>query len=146
MTTISSPKDNDALVIAKRGYKLGQKITTTLQGEIYELTLDNKIIAVVFQYWLRTITTHKSIYTNHLTTIITQYFPFNKYVIKKTYKKLHESRCTIQDGKMYAVKEDILSEKKMLQYIKKQNPRDFIVKFIDFFESKHCYYMVMQNG
>eukprot|EP01083_Nonionella_stella_P025645 70646_1 len=69
-----------------------------------------------------------------------------KYVVKQTDKQLHAKGITIQNGKKYAVKEDVLKERDILQRITKRNSPSYMVKFIDFFESHDYYYLVMEHG
>eukprot|EP00484_Ammonia_sp_Unknown_P024446 CAMPEP_0197023002 /NCGR_PEP_ID=MMETSP1384-20130603/3788_1 /TAXON_ID=29189 /ORGANISM="Ammonia sp." /LENGTH=592 /DNA_ID=CAMNT_0042451139 /DNA_START=105 /DNA_END=1883 /DNA_ORIENTATION=+ len=70
-----------------------------------------------------------------------------KYVIKKTDKQLHAAGITIQNGKKYAVHEDVLNEKAILEWIsRRRSAPEFMVKFVEFFESEQFYYLVMEHG
>ena len=101
--------DAEQILFQKRGYKMGKKLATTLQGGIFELE---------------------------------RVKDGQQFVLKKTDKYLHKRGITIQDGKRFSVKEDILKEKSILEQLTKRNAPNFMVRFIDFFESDDYYYLV----
>merc|ERR1719203_1758173 len=68
------------------------------------------------------------------------------FVLKRTNKWLHKRGITIQDGKRYNVKENILKEKSILEKLTKRNAPSFMIKYIDFFESDEDYYLMMEHG
>eukprot|EP00485_Elphidium_margaritaceum_P014194 CAMPEP_0202733614 /NCGR_PEP_ID=MMETSP1385-20130828/188259_1 /ASSEMBLY_ACC=CAM_ASM_000861 /TAXON_ID=933848 /ORGANISM="Elphidium margaritaceum" /LENGTH=604 /DNA_ID=CAMNT_0049399953 /DNA_START=107 /DNA_END=1921 /DNA_ORIENTATION=+ len=68
-------------------------------------------------------------------------------VIKRTSKQLHERGITIQDGEIFEVHEDVLKEFGVLKVLSSEPhcPAQ-IAKMVDFFESEHNYYLVMEHG
>ena len=68
-------------------------------------------------------------------------------VIKRTSKALHKRRVTIQNGAKYAVNEDIMREYSILRKFAaaKKSPAQ-ITKMLNFFESRHNYFMVMEHS
>ena len=57
------------------------------------------------------------------------------YVVKQTNKRLHRRGVTIQKGKQYAVKEDIINERRIMERLTKLNGPRFMTRFVDFVES-----------
>ena len=110
--------DEDAL-FNQNGYKKLYKLCDTLQGELYKAEIINN------KYDL-----HK----HHV-------------VIKKTDKTLLQQRITISDdGFNFCVSENIIKEALILQILTIHNCPigNYIIKYIDFFESDSNYYLVME--
>eukprot|EP01084_Bolivina_argentea_P019007 35389_1 len=71
----------------------------------------------------------------------------NRFVaIKKTDKQLFAKRIAIQDRIHFCVTENIIKEAHILKYLTVDNTPigDYIVQYIDFFESGESYYLVME--
>eukprot|EP01084_Bolivina_argentea_P132447 233734_1 len=69
-------------------------------------------------------------------------------VIKKTDKKLHSKRISVQNGMNIIVEENIIKEAMILHHLTVVNKalNNHIVQFIKFFESKTSLYLVMENA
>ena len=107
-----------AALFNDKGYKLVKKMRNTLQGEMFGATRVKDNLSVA---------------------------------IKRTPKSSHEQRTSQQDGMSIIVEENIILESIILHHLTVANSsisNDYIVKFIDFFETEKDYYLVMEyvNG
>ena len=107
-------------LFANHGYKKLKIITDTLQGKLYKAQKldDNKTSDNVNQY----------------------------VAIKKCNKLLLKEGIAIQDEINFVVSENIIKESVILKYLTFDNCPigEYIIKFIDFFESNDDYYLVME--
>jgi len=69
-----------------------------------------------------------------------------KFVAKMTDRSLHRMGMTIQSGRQFAIKEDIENECRIMRALTKLDGPCFMVKFVDFLETKGNYYLVQQHG
>eukprot|EP01083_Nonionella_stella_P066066 173708_1 len=75
-----------------------------------------------------------------------QYDSQRSVAIKRTNKHLFEQRITIEDGNSLCISKHILKEALILRYLTVSHTPigDYIIKYIDFFESNTDYYLVME--
>lgn len=67
----------------------------------------------------------------------------NSVVIKATQKHLHRQGITIKDdGKVFDIKEDIVTEAAIMRRFARHSAPSSIIKFIDFFEDSKSYFLV----
>eukprot|EP01083_Nonionella_stella_P140642 431702_1 len=68
--------------------------------------------------------------------------------IKRTEKRLHNKRISVQDGVNIVVEENITKEALILRHltVNNQSSNDYIVRFIEFFESEDAFYLVMEHA
>lgn len=105
-------------IFNKKGFKLINKIRSTLQGSLYKAKRNKDGLMCA---------------------------------VKATSKDLHNSRTSEQDGVSIIVEENIILESIILHHLTVANTpisKDYIAKFIDFFEDETNYYLVMEyvNG
>ncbi len=107
---------DETLLLYNHGYKKIDNICDTLQGQLY-----------------------KSITVNQSDTP-------QLVAIKKCEKYLFNEKLSIQNGINFCVSENICREAKISQHLTSENTPigNYIVKYIDFFESDDCYYLVME--
>jgi len=105
---------DEELLLNQHGYERCGKLCDTLQGEMFKA----------------------------------QHLESRQYVaVKRTPRKsVEQQECTDEHGFNFCVSENILKEASMLQYLTVQNQStgDYIVQFIDFFESDAYFYLVME--
>ncbi len=71
----------------------------------------------------------------------------HQYVVKVASKQLHNLSAATHNGQEYRVQEDITKEAQILKHLTSQSDApDSIIKYVDFFESDHSYYLVMEHG
>lgn len=125
LTTITSTSED--IIFAQNGYKKVDIISDTLQGQLFKAQRLNNNIAIE----------QKS------PTPSSQ----PEYVaIKRTDKSLFDKNIAIQDEINFVVSENIIKESMILKYLTMDNKciGDYIIKYIDFFESESDYYLVME--
>ena len=108
-------------ILADNGYQEVRKISNTLQGEITECLITDP---------------YKRAKAG-----------LDRVAIKRTSKKLYRSsEAQQEDGFTVIVEENIIKESMILKYLTKDNHPNggYIAKFVDFFESKTDYYLVME--
>eukprot|EP01084_Bolivina_argentea_P024836 46239_1 len=68
--------------------------------------------------------------------------------IKRTKKRLHNKRISVQDGVNIVVEENITKEALVLRHltVNNQSSNDYIVRFIEFFESEDAFYLIMEHA
>ena len=70
-----------------------------------------------------------------------------QYIVKMVNKELHNKGITIsKDGKTYKIKQNVIKESELLKKLLNNNPPASLVAFVDFFEDKENYYLIIQNG
>ena len=69
-----------------------------------------------------------------------------RVVIKQTDKETFEQRVAKQDDMIYCVEKNIVKEALILHHLTVDNEpiANYIVKFVDFFQSEHDYYLIME--
>ena len=108
----------ESSLLQEMGYMKSRKITNTLQGCVF-IALNEK---------------NMEMNNGENSTV----------VIKRTSKYLHKEGITIQDGKVYAVNENVLKEYDVLKHFTNSpNCPSQITKVLDFFESDNNYYLGM---
>mmetsp|Transcript_42320 Transcript_42320/g.68034 ORF Transcript_42320/g.68034 Transcript_42320/m.68034 type:complete len:521 (-) Transcript_42320:79-1641(-) len=117
-STAESPSadDTEQQCLKQNGFVRGKKIADTVQGEIFEATPLDE--------------------------------DDNTVVIKKTDKALHIQRISIQQGMSIVVEKDCVKEAILLHHLTVDNKAtsDYVVKFVQFFESDTAYYLVMEKA
>jgi len=113
------PQKSDAELLLEKGYKINKKICDTKQGCMYD--------GVILEP----------------TTCI------KRIAIKKTEKYLYSKRISRGYGNMNIItNENIIKEAIILHHLTVDNKAtaDYIVRFVDFFETEHSYFLVMEWG
>lgn len=140
-------------ILFQHGYKYIDRICETLQGELFSA----KVYPNSFHQASNS--SHTIILDTNMNTFLvntdSSYLSKNKVsdeesivIVKKTDKKLYEEGVSIADEEniTYCVHEDALKEADILRYLTVDNKNgDYIVRFIDFFETGMDYYLVMEN-
>eukprot|EP00484_Ammonia_sp_Unknown_P005936 CAMPEP_0197073706 /NCGR_PEP_ID=MMETSP1384-20130603/210741_1 /TAXON_ID=29189 /ORGANISM="Ammonia sp." /LENGTH=519 /DNA_ID=CAMNT_0042512545 /DNA_START=79 /DNA_END=1638 /DNA_ORIENTATION=- len=129
--TAATKSDLDRLFESK-GYEIEKKLADTLQGQVYRCRV-TKLDANL------------------------QYFDSDRVVIKATRKDLHSEGMTIlETGHKKRVQENILKETEILKQLTfgdsehdindHESPTKYMTRYIDFFENKETYFLVMEDG
>jgi len=120
----------ESTLLAHNGYTKIKKMTDTLQGCVFLAFNEN------------------AAKSNQLHDGQQEYQKQDPIVvIKRTSKFLHEQGITIQNGRPFNVKENILREYDVLHRLSAAaNCPSSITKLVDFFETQYNYYMVMEYG
>ena len=117
------------ILFAERGYKRIHRVCKTLQGEL----LKAKVTKMEF---------HSVCNKSHY-----ELAPIGSFVaIKKINKQLAEKKVAIIDGTSFCVQESIIKEAMILKHLTVDNtpPGNYVLNFIDFFESDTHYYLVTE--
>ena len=116
MKNVDEDYQYESQVLSEMGYVKIRKITDTLQGCVFIALNQNNMD--------------------------THHGENSTVVIKRTSKYLHEQGITIQDGKVYAVNENVLKEYDVLKHFTSSpNCPSQITQVLDFFESDNNYYL-----